>query len=172
MKDDIFARLVCWKLEISYYRVIIISWRILDFFYRIFLKIIYIYIIFFAWVKYLNFHNSSSSFASRYLFKKCKLWHGHSVKHPLLIKQTNWWCGSDDGYLFRSTVWYCPVWGGGGGGGWGSAQSKRTACKGKCPVKKDSMQGKVPSHKGQNGNCYDHYVSFDKGELGYMLNEY
>jgi hypothetical protein len=57
-----FRKMIFWlvlKLEISYYRVIIISWRILVSF-RGFLED---YI--FAMVKYLSFHNSSS-FALRY----------------------------------------------------------------------------------------------------------
>jgi hypothetical protein len=65
------------KLEISYNRVIIISWRIFCLFQRIFFED---YI--FAMVKYLNFHNSSLALIYFFL---CK-WQGHSVTHPLFFK--------------------------------------------------------------------------------------
>ncbi len=63
------------KLEISYNRVIIISWRILEFLLEDFFED-YIFALWNIWVSIIL------SFALRYI--KCK-WQGHSVTHPLLL---------------------------------------------------------------------------------------
>jgi len=58
LKDDVLACVETW--ETSYYRVIIISWRILVSFWGFFGRL------YFGMVKYLSFHNSS--FALRYFW--------------------------------------------------------------------------------------------------------
>jgi hypothetical protein len=69
------------KLEISYNRVIIISWRILVFF----LGRGFFWRLYFCMVQYLSFRNPSFCLKIILKRKKKEKWQGHNVIHPPLF---------------------------------------------------------------------------------------
>ncbi len=91
------------KLEISYNRVIIISWRILVSFYeRIFGRL------YFNMVKYLSFHNSSFCLNKIILFNvngKARLWHMERTWNFVFGSVCKDGCGGPKRVFFFSLAW-------------------------------------------------------------------
>jgi len=101
-----FARLVL-KLEISYNRVIIISWRILVSLRGSFWRLGFF---FFAWWKYLSFHNSSCGLN---ILLKCKWQRPQCDTPPLfvLFVDPQWGQGlSHQGAFFGSFFWNFKIY--------------------------------------------------------------